>query len=138
MVIVKELLLDTDGNTDIIDITNKVQEALKDIELKDGIVTISSSGSTISFTTIEFEPALVEDLKDFFEKCIPQNKHYRHDDTWGDANGYAHLRASLLGPSMIIPFENQKLVLGTWQQLILIDFDNRPRKRKVRLTFIGS
>lgn len=123
MVIIKEFQLNTKGDTDIINITEEVQKELKDIKLKDGIVTISSPGSTVSFTTIEFEPALVQDLKDFFEKIISRGKHYHHDDTWGDANGYAHLRASLLGPSITIPFENQRLTLGTWQQIVLIDFD---------------
>lgn len=138
MVIIKEFSIDTKGNTDVVNITEGILRELKGIRLKNGILTISSPGSTISFTTIEFEPALVQDLKDFFEKAIPKNKHYHHDDTWADANGYAHLRSSLLGPSIVIPFENHKLILGTWQQIVLVDFDNRPRRRKIRLTFIGE
>ena len=138
MVIISEFNLDTKGNTDIIDITAEVRSLLKENKLKHGTVTISSPGSTISFTTVEFESALVKDLKEFFEKIVPKNKHYYHDDTWGDANGYAHLRASLLGPSITIPFENRQLILGTWQQIILIDFDNRPRRRKIKLAFIGQ
>lgn len=138
MTTLKEFSLNTNGDTDIINITEQVQKELKDVKLKNGIVAISSPGSTLSFTTIEFEPALAQDLKEFFEKAIPKGKHYRHDDTWGDANGYAHLRSSLLGPSIVIPFQNQKLSLGTWQQIVLIDFDNRPRERKIKLTFIGE
>ena len=138
MVAISEFNLNTKGNTDIIDITDEVSRLLKESNLKEGIVNISSPGSTVSFTTVEFESALVTDLKEFFEKIIPRGKHYHHDNTWGDANGYAHLRASLLGPSITIPFENSRLILGTWQQIILIDFDNRPRQRKVRLSFIGQ
>lgn len=138
MVVTKEFNLNTKGNTDIIDITDEVGRLLKENNLKTGIVNISSPGSTVSFTTLEFESALVNDLKEFFEKIIPKNKHYDHDNTWGDANGYAHLRASLLGPSVTIPFEDNRLVLGTWQQIVLIDFDNRPRRRKIKLSFIGQ
>ena len=95
-------------------------------------------GSTAAITTIEYEPALVKDTKQILEKLIPSGVSYAHDDTWGDANGYSHLRATLLGPSLSVPFMGSELSLGTWQQIILIDFDNRPRTRKLILQFMGE
>lgn len=137
-VITKYINLKTKGNSHIIDITSEVNEVLSKAELKAGNVTIFVQGSTGALTTIEYEPALVKDLNDFFEKIIPSDVSYAHDATWGDANGYAHLRASLLGPSLVIPFTDGKLTLGTWQQIIFIDFDNRPRSRKLTAQFIGK
>lgn len=95
-------------------------------------------GSTAAITTFEYEPGLVEDMRDLFEKLIPKNKHYAHDDTWGDANGFSHVRAALQGPSLTIPFDNGKLMLGTWQQVVLAEFDNRPRERQIILQIIGE
>ena len=95
-------------------------------------------GSTAGLTTCEYEPGLVADIKAIFEKLIPKGVTYEHDMTWGDANGFSHLRASLLGPSLTLPFKAGKLLLGTWQQIVLIDFDNRPRQRKVILQFQGE
>jgi len=123
---------------DIINITEEIDYKLKTQKLKSGIVNISIPGSTGGLTTCEYEPGLVQDLKNVFEKLIPQNRTYAHNDTWGDGNGHAHLRASLLGPSLTIPFNSNSLVLGTWQQIIFIDFDNRSRKRKITLQFIGE
>ena len=127
----------TQGNTDIIEITSDVQEALSKAKLKAGTVTVSVVGSTAGVTTCEYEPGLEKDLKDFFQKIIPQSE-YHHDQAWGDGNGHAHLRASLLGPSLTIPFVKGKLILGTWQQIIFLDFDNRKRQREVVLQFIGE
>lgn len=134
----KYLKLNTKGRTDVIDITQMIQEALSELKISRGAVTIFVIGSTGAVTTIEFEPALVADIKRFFEDIIPSKKEYEHDRTWGDANGYSHLRASLLGPSVTVPFDDKKLCLGTWQQVVFIDFDNRARSRNIMLQFIGE
>jgi secondary thiamine-phosphate synthase enzyme len=136
-VITDHLNFSTQGNTDIVDITDQVEQKLKSVKLKDGIVTISVVGSTGGITTCEYEDGLVQDLKDLFQKLIPAGE-YHHDQAWGDGNGHAHLRASLLGPSLTVPFNDQKLILGTWQQIIFIDFDNRPRRRKIVLQIMGE
>ena len=138
MVIAKEFSLNTQGDTDIIDITAKVAAELNKAKLKNGIVNISVVGSTAAITTCEYEDGLVSDLKEIFEKIIPKSKSYHHDTTWGDANGYAHLRSTLLGTTKTFSFCDGKLILGTWQQIILLDFDNRPRTRRVHLQFIGE
>lgn len=130
--------LNTKGKTDIVDLTSQVSDNLNKTKISCGTVTVFVIGSTGAVTTIEYEPALVSDIKKFFEKIIPSSESYEHDATWGDANGHSHLRASLLGPSLTIPFSGNKLCLGTWQQVIFIDFDNRPRKRKILLQFIGK
>ena len=137
-VITKHLKLDTKGRTDIIDITCMIQDELSAIKLSKGVVTVFAIGSTGAVTTIEFEPALVADIKKFFEDIISSKKEYEHDKTWGDANGYSHLRASLLGPSLAVPFDANKLCLGTWQQVVFMDFDNRARSRTIMLQFIGE
>jgi len=137
-VVTKYINLGTKGKTDIHDITNKVQQQLSRSGLLNGTVTIFIIGSTGALTTIEHEPALVSDIKGLFEKLIPSDINYAHDLTWGDANGHSHLRASLLGPSLTVPFNDGELVLGTWQQIIFLDFDNRSRERKIHLQFIGE
>lgn len=138
MAIVTEYLhLDTDGNTDVIDITSEIEDRLKKNNLGKGIVTISVIGSTGALTTCEYEPGLVEDIKEIFEKMIPEGR-YHHDRTWGDGNGHSHLRSSLVGPSLTIPFVNKELVLGAWQQIIFIDFDNRNRRRKLIVQIMGE
>ncbi len=133
-----EIELKTQGNTDIIDITKDVSARLQKSGLKEGMAFIFVVGSTAGVTTTEHEPALGRDLKGMFEKLIPKNVSYDHDATWGDANGFSHLRASLLKASLSVPFLNRSLVLGTWQQIVLIDFDNRPRRRKVVVQFQGE
>lgn len=130
--------LNTRGNTDIIDITTKVQEIITNSNLKEGNVLIFAVGSTAGLTTIEYEPGLLKDLPELFEKLIPSNRPYHHDKTWGDGNGYSHLRASMLGASIQIPFSKGHLLLGTWQQIVFIDFDNRARKRKIIVQIIGE
>jgi len=137
-ILTEYLSLSTRGNTEIINITDGVGSKLRNSKLKNGIVNISIPGSTAAFTTCEYEPGLEQDLKDIFDKLIPSNRKYAHDNTWRDGNGHSHLRASLLGPSLTIPFNNNSLILGTWQQIIFIDFDNRPRKRKITLQFMGE
>jgi len=130
--------LSTKGNPDLIDITGRVAEILKSSKLKKGSVTVFVVGSTAAITTFEFEPGLVKDIRDLYEKLIPSNKHYAHDETWGDANGFSHLRAALQGPSLTIPFDDGKLLLGTWQQVVLAEFDNRPRDRKIIVQIVGE
>ncbi|RJP72286.1 MAG: YjbQ family protein [Ignavibacteriales bacterium] len=127
----------TKGYNDIIDITAEVQEIISDSGFTEGSVLLFVVGSTGALTTIEYEPGLKKDLPELMERLIPSNKTYHHDNTWHDGNGYAHLRASLQGPSLTIPFSNSQLILGTWQQIILIDYDNRPRKRKVVVQLTG-
>lgn len=139
MKIINETIkLETKGNPDLINITGKVEELLASSKLQKGMLTVFAVGSTAAITTFEYEPGLIQDVQDFYDKIIPPNKHYHHDDTWGDANGFSHLRASLQGPSLSIPFDNAKLVLGTWQQIVLAEFDNRPRDRKVVVQIIGE
>lgn len=130
--------LATNGFTDIHDLTPRVSAALEKISMQNGIVTVFVVGSTAGITTIEFEPGLRKDLPAAFEKLAPMNIRYHHNDTWGDGNGYAHVRAALLGPSLIVPFQNGRPLLGTWQQIVLIDFDNRPRQREIVLQFMGE
>ena len=128
----------TEGYCDIIDITAKVQEQVQKEKIQRGLASLFVSGSTASLTTIEYESGLIEDLKEFLEKFIPSNKKYHHDDRWGDNNGFSHLRASLLGPSLQVPIDNGQLLLGTWQQIVLLDFDNRPRRREILVQLIGE
>lgn len=127
----------TRGDADIIDITSRVAEKLRASGMQNGIVNISVAGSTAALTTCEYEPGLVGDIKELLDKLIPRG-NYHHDDTWGDGNGHAHLRASLIGPSVTLPFSDGRLLLGTWQQIILIDCDNRPRSRKITCQFVGE
>ena len=128
----------TSGFCDIIDITAKVREHIEKEKIKEGLVTVFVSGSTAALTTIEFESGLVQDLKAVVEKLIPSDRRYHHDDRWGDDNGFSHLRAALFGPSLAIPIENGRPVLGTWQQIVLLDFDNRPRTREIMVQLMGE
>ena len=132
------LHLNTQGFCDIHDLTDRVRTELVETGLKEGIVTVFIPGSTASVTTIEFETGAVEDLKHAIERIAPANMDYQHDARWGDGNGFSHVRAALLGPSATIPFSNGELSLGTWQQIVLLDFDNRPRHRDIILKFIGE
>ena len=136
-VFTQKISLKTKGNTDIIEITPRVQEALRKSLLTDGTVNLFIPGSTGSLTTVEFEPGLVQDIKEFFQKTIPPGK-YEHNLRWGDGNGHSHVRAALLGPSLTVPFVSGELVLGTWQQIVFIDFDNRPRSREIILQVMGE
>jgi secondary thiamine-phosphate synthase enzyme len=134
----KELKVQTKGFTDIINITPHLEKSLKETEFFEGQLTLFVSGSTAALTTMEFEPGLLKDLPIFFESILPQNKKYEHDYTWHDGNGYAHLRSALIKTNYTIPFHHGKLLLGTWQQVVLIDFDNRPRQRNIILQFLGA
>ena len=126
------------GHTDIVDITQQVEQVLGESELKNGSLTVFVSGSTAGITSIEYEPGLLKDLPEAFEKMAPTGVTYHHDAAWGDGNGYAHVRAAMLGSSFTVPFDNGKLLLGTWQQIVVIDFDNRPRKRSVVVQMMGE
>ena len=128
----------TDGDGTIIDITGELSSAVDESGVATGQLTVIVPGSTGAVTTIEFEPGLLEDLPEFFEKIIPSGIRYRHDETWGDGNGYSHVRASLLGGSLVVPVSEKRLTLGTWQQIVLVDFDNRPRSRQIVLQIMGE
>jgi len=127
----------TQGNTDVIDITPQIEAKLSKLALRDGFVVIHALGSTGAVTTCEYEPGLVRDLEDIFDRLIPADG-YEHNETWGDANGHSHLRASLVGPSITVTFKNKKLRLGTWQQVVFIDFDTHARQREVAVQFVGE
>ncbi len=128
----------TEGNTELIDITDKVKEQLREVGFSEGNVLVFVPGSTAGITTIEYEPGLLRDYPKFFEKIIPSNQTYHHNETWHDGNGHSHVRASLQGGSITVPFVSGKLLLGTWQQIILIDFDVRSRNRNIITQFIGE
>jgi len=134
----EQIRLKTKGNPDLHDITSRVKEVLESSKLKKGTLTVFVIGSTAAITSFEFEPGMVSDVREMFEGLIPSRKNYHHDQTWGDANGFSHLRASLQGPSLSVPFEDGKLTLGTWQQIVLAEFDNRPRDRKIVVSIIGE
>lgn len=134
---IKEISLQTKGKDQVVDLTAKVQKIIVDSKIKDGLVTVFVPGSTASVTTIEYEPGLVKDIKVLGEKLAPSNQDYAHNETWGDGNGYSHVRAATIGPSLSIPLENGKMTLGTWQQIVLIDHDVRARSRTVVVQVMG-
>lgn len=133
-----ELEFSTQGFNDILDITPQVSRAVRDSGVRQGVAHLFVSGSTAALTTIEYEPGAVSDLKRALDQIAPMDAQYAHNQAWGDGNGYAHLRAALLKPDLCVPVRDGKLGLGTWQQIILMDFDNRPRKRTVTLAVIPS
>ncbi|HLF14714.1 MAG TPA: secondary thiamine-phosphate synthase enzyme YjbQ [Bacteroidota bacterium] len=126
------------GFTDVIDITGEVRGAVAAAGVKDGIVTVFVPGSTAGITTIEFESGAIEDLKDAIDRIAPRDIHYAHNARWGDGNGFSHVRSALLGPSVTVPFNDRQLRLGSWQQIVLVDFDNRPRKRDIIVQVLGE
>ncbi len=130
--------IETNGFTDLIDITENVRNIVKDSGLKEGSALVFAPGSTAGITTIEYEPGLLKDYPAFFEKIAPQNQKYNHNDTWHDGNGFSHVRAALQGASFTVPFKDSGLLLGTWQQIIFIDFDSRSRNRNVIVQLIGE
>ena len=138
MVVTKKISLQTKGNGDIIDITPQVEQQIAETNINRGTATIFVAGSTAGITTIEFEPGLLSDFKGMWDRNVPQNIRYDHDRRWGDGNGYSHIRASLLGASLVVPFNNERLTMGTWQQIVLVDFDNRPRSREIILQIMGE
>lgn len=128
----------TQGNTDIQDITHRVQKEVLAAGIKDGTATLFVPGSTAGITSIEYESGVLKDLRIAIERLAPENIHYEHDSRWGDGNGFSHVRAAFLGASFSVPFSNSRLLLGTWQQIVVIDFDNRPRSRKVLIQVVGD
>ena len=132
------LHVETEGLSDVCDLTGQVQESLRSSGIRDGLATVFVPGSTAGVTTIEFEEGAVSDLKRAVERIAPRTIHYDHDARWGDGNGFAHVRASLLGPSLCVPVAGGRLLLGTWQQIVLVDFDNRGRSREVVVHIVGD
>ncbi|MFL7891994.1 MAG: secondary thiamine-phosphate synthase enzyme YjbQ [Anaerolineales bacterium] len=130
--------LNTQGNADIQDITNQVSQIVANSGLLNGVVTLFTPSATSGLTTIEYESGCLNDLRRLFDEIIDPNRSYAHNARWGDGNGHSHIRAALLGPSLSIPFEDRRLTLGTWQQIIFIDFDNRQRRRKLVVQLYGE
>jgi secondary thiamine-phosphate synthase enzyme len=137
-IITKTIDIHSKGESDMIDLTIPTSEAVEETKLKDGIVTIFVAGSTAAVTTIEYEPGLQVDFPKMLSRIAPKDLEYQHDKTWHDGNGHSHVRASLVGPSLTIPFKDNKLVLGTWQQIVLMEMDIRKRQRKIILQIIGE
>lgn len=136
--VTSKLGVKTKGNGDTADITERAARAVAESGLRSGVLTLFVVGSTAALTTIEFEPGAVADLARLFEEIAPRDREYRHHLAWGDDNGHAHVRAALLGPSLSVPFVEGRLTLGTWQQIVLVDFDTRPRERQVVAQAIGE
>lgn len=131
-------VISTEGICDLKEITRQVAEAINDSGMTDGIVTVFIAGATAGVTTIEFEPGAVRDFQDFMQRSIPSDGVYRHNERWGDGNGFSHVRAASLGPSLTVPFRGRELLLGTWQQIVVADFDIVPRERRIILQILGE
>jgi secondary thiamine-phosphate synthase enzyme len=138
MVKTLEIRLSSSGAGDIQDITSDVAACVKQSGITSGTVTVFVPGSTAGLTTLEYEPGLLRDLPELLEKLMPSNKTYAHDETWGDDNGFSHLRSAMIGPEITVPFVAGRLTLGTWQQIVFCEFDNRPRDRKLVVQIIGE
>ena len=134
----RSISLGTQGNADIQDITNQLAQIIGDSGLVNGTVTLFTPSATSALTTIEYESGCVSDLQRLFDEIVDPDRHYAHNARWGDGNGHSHVRAALLGPSLSIPFVDHRLTLGTWQQVIFIDFDNRQRRRELVVQIIGE
>jgi secondary thiamine-phosphate synthase enzyme len=134
----KTISLATKGFSDIKNITGEVQEIVRSSGIKNGLVNICIIGSTASLSTMEFEPALVEDVREKLEALVSSTTRSRHSETWGDDNGFSHIRATLMGPSITLPVADQDIILGTWQQIVVIDHDNRARSRKIFIQVMGE
>jgi secondary thiamine-phosphate synthase enzyme len=138
MVITETISLSTKGFSDVLDINGKVAKIAEDSGIQNGMVNVFCSGSTGSITTIEYESGVINDLMKALEKIVPSNIPYEHDKRWGDGNGFSHVRAALMKPSLTIPLVKGKLTLGTWQQIVFIDFDNRGRNRDIIVQVMGE
>ncbi len=134
----RTIRIQTRGEGDVVDVTRSVQERITEVGLKIGTVTVFVQGSTAALTTIEYEPGLVSDLRELFERVAPSKAQYQHNQRWHDGNGYSHVRASLLGPSLTIPFTDGFMTLGTWQQIVVVDFDNQSRQRDLIVQMMGE
>jgi len=137
-VISERISVKTHGEVDIIDITSDLEEVVENSGVRRGIVTVFVPGSTGALTTIEYEPGLIHDLPAALERIAPRNAGYEHEKRWHDGNGHSHVRASVLGPSLTVPFENCKLALGTWQQIVFVELDVRPRTRDLAVQIVGE
>jgi secondary thiamine-phosphate synthase enzyme len=133
-----QLRIQTTAGTDILDLTDPVTELVEESNIENGTVTLFIPGSTGALTTIEFEKGVINDLREAIERTAPVDLYYEHNERWGDGNGYSHVRAALLGPSLQIPLIQGNMVLGTWQQIVLLDFDNRPRQRRIVVQVTGE
>ena len=138
MVLTREISLNTRGNCDIHDITQRVADVVQETKLSNGTVTVFTPSSTSALTTIEYESGALADLERLLDELIPADRDYRHNLRWGDGNGHSHVRAALMGPSITVPFIGGNLALGTWQQLIFLDFDNRARSRRLVVQVMGE
>jgi secondary thiamine-phosphate synthase enzyme len=138
MVVTKKISFQSRAHGEIIDITPEVQKQLAETKLSEGTVTLFVTGSTAGITTIEYEPGLLADFKSIWERTVPQNIPYQHDQAWHDGNGHSHCRASLLGASLVVPFSGRSLLLGTWQQIVVVDFDNKVRSRQIVVQVMGE
>jgi secondary thiamine-phosphate synthase enzyme len=133
-----ELKFATDGDGSIIDLTDRIRSIVGESGIRTGQLITFVPGSTGAVTTIEFEPGLLKDMPELLEKLIPSGVEYNHDATWGDGNGFSHLRAAIVGPSLTVPLSDGKLVLGTWQQIVFLEFDNRARQRRIYINILGE
>ncbi|MEJ2588757.1 MAG: secondary thiamine-phosphate synthase enzyme YjbQ [Deltaproteobacteria bacterium] len=138
MIANSQIFVETTGGTDILDLTPEVVRTLRSVSVGSGSLTLFIPGSTAALTTIEFESGAVADLRAAIERMAPQDIYYAHNERWGDGNGYAHVRAAMFGPSLHIPIIEGVLTLGTWQQIVLLDFDNRPRSRRIMVQILGE
>jgi secondary thiamine-phosphate synthase enzyme len=138
MVVTARVHVETRGDCDIIDITREVAREVDGSGVRDGTVTVFVPGSTAALSTIEYERGVLGDLRSMWDRLVPRDIPYRHDAAWGDGNGHSHVRSSLLGPSLVVPFVDRRLTLGTWQQIVLVDFDNRSRSRDIVLQIMGD
>lgn len=137
-VVTKSIRLTTRGDTDIVDITAEVERCVAESGVSAGIATVFVPGSTAGVTTIEYESGAVRDLKEAWGRIAPDGMHYHHNARWGDGNGHSHVRAAILGASLTVPFASSELLLGTWQQIVFVDFDNRSRSREIIVQIIGE
>lgn len=137
-IVTEQFTVSSRGNSEVVDITEQVAAILAQRKLREGIATVFVSGSTASITTTEFEPGLRRDIPEALQRIAPQGPRYHHDDTWHDGNGHSHVRAAFMGPSLTVPFSQGELLLGTWQQIVLVDHDNRPRDRTIFVQLIGK
>ncbi len=138
MVKTEEIKFNSKGYCHIVDITGQVAEKIKSSGINSGTVTIFTPSATTGLTTIEYEPGLLQDMPEFMEKILPSDVPYKHDETWHDGNGFSHMRAALIGPDITVPFSDGRMHLGTWQQIVFMDFDNHNRSRRLVLQIMGE
>ena len=137
-IITKTIQVKSRGENEMVDMTKQTSRLLTESKLEEGLVTVFVSGSTAAISTIEYEPGLINDFPDMLSRVVPNDIEYQHNETWHDGNGHSHVRASLIGPSLTVPFKDRNLILGTWQQIVFIELDTRSRKRRIILQLIGE